>query len=363
MWMKKINRPDQEGDEVEGRIAGGEEPDRGARDAPFQAQISRENAQFCSGAIVNNRTIVTAAHCVENAEPRDLNVRVGSNIRGEGTVVPIQKIVLHPEYDYPQNNFDVAYLRTAMDITFSRTVLRAFLADPVGSVPREVLVTGYGYQGEGQMQLSDKLREVTLPIISNMECQLFYPEKSITKNMICAYSMRDMDKGTCVGDGGDPATVNRRLIGISSFARGCGPGMGPSVFTYVDAPEVREFIMNATSSAQRPGTPSERPELLPEEPSERPELLPEEPSERPDKAPKGPEKPSERPDKAPKGPEKPSERPDKAPKGPEKPSEKPERPSEKPERPSEKPETSERPQRPSKRPMERPQKRPAEREP
>nr|XP_034825534.1 trypsin Blo t 3-like [Maniola hyperantus] len=202
-------------DEVEGRIAGGEEPDGGARDAPFQAQISRENAPFCSGAIVSERTIVTAAHCVEDAKPTDLNVRVGSNIRGEGMMVPIQKIVQHPEYDYPQNNFDIAYLRTVMDIPLGRTVLRAFIAPPGASEPREIRVTGYGYQGEGQMQLSDKLREVTLPIISNTECQLFYPEKSITKNMICGYSMRDMDKGTClvVGHAGHPVMYAMVCLG------------------------------------------------------------------------------------------------------------------------------------------------------
>ncbi|XP_069355417.1 zonadhesin-like [Maniola hyperantus] len=277
-------------------------------------------------------------------------------------MVPIQKIVQHPEYDYPQNNFDIAYLRTVMDIPLGRTVLRAFIAPPGASEPREIRVTGYGYQGEGQMQLSDKLREVTLPIISNTECQLFYPEKSITKNMICGYSMRDMDKGTCLGDGGDPATVNRRLIGISSYARGCGPGMGPSVFTYVDAPEIREFIMNGTRPAQRPGIPSEQPQRPSEQP-QRPSEEPQRPSEDPQRPSEQPQRPSEQPQRPSEQPQRPSEQPQRPSEQPQRPSEQPQRPSEQPQRPSEQPQRpSEQPQRPSEqpqRPSEQPQ-RPSE---
>nr|XP_034825535.1 trypsin-4-like [Maniola hyperantus] len=184
---------------VQGRISGGRES---ATENEFQVQITREGALFCSGAIFNERYILTAAHCVEDAEPEDVTVRAGSRFLGQGMVIPITKIVQHPDYDYPQSNFDIAYMRTLNTLVFDYN-LDPFLAPvyiyeaDIDELPNELEIDGWGFQGrDGKMQLSEEMREVVLPIISNAECQLYYGAM-ITKNMLCAYSLRDTSQGAC----------------------------------------------------------------------------------------------------------------------------------------------------------------------
>ncbi|XP_069355258.1 trypsin-7-like [Maniola hyperantus] len=208
------------------RLTGGEEVEA-IENFPYQAQIVVFGLKFCSGAIISERFILTAAHCVER----------------KGMEITINDIVLHPGFDRPQNNLDIAYLHTFSRIMFSDTIQPAVLPD-TDEMPDEVTVTGWG---DGTRR--KRLEKVKLSVIGQLRCQAAYPEVGITRNMLCAENSDTVDKGTCKGDGGDPATtVNRQLYGISSFTKGCGAGMAPSVFTYLQASEVREFITNEAKS-------------------------------------------------------------------------------------------------------------------
>jgi len=81
-------------------IVGGEKADD--HEFPFAAALIRGRFVFCGGSIINKRYILTAAHCVEDIQNRNMHiyrVRVGSNHRFYGgQLLNFEKIIIHPKY-------------------------------------------------------------------------------------------------------------------------------------------------------------------------------------------------------------------------------------------------------------------------
>lgn len=54
---------------ITGRIAGGKEAKEGQ--FPYQVSVRRSNYHLCGGSIIDDRTILTAAHCVADKTNND----------------------------------------------------------------------------------------------------------------------------------------------------------------------------------------------------------------------------------------------------------------------------------------------------
>lgn len=67
---------------------------------------------------------------------------------------------------------------------------------------------------------SNKLQAVTIKYFRSNVCQAMYPNRNITKKMLCAgLSPQEAQskKGICNGDIGGPLVCNNKLFGIASF--------------------------------------------------------------------------------------------------------------------------------------------------
>lgn len=114
------------------RIFQGEYAQRGQ--FPYQVSLQRRSLlwnlttdfnetvyrHICSGAIVNDRWVVTAAQCVQSPiTVRNLLIVAGAHhLHGDGIRYPLMKIVTHPGYSalaLPRDN-DIALLRTRRKI-------------------------------------------------------------------------------------------------------------------------------------------------------------------------------------------------------------------------------------------------------
>jgi len=77
---------------------------------PWLVQISSKNKHLCSGSILNDRYIITAASCIDMYEKRNLRIISGLQLRNP-TVFSVTKVAIHPKYDPTTFSNNLALLR------------------------------------------------------------------------------------------------------------------------------------------------------------------------------------------------------------------------------------------------------------
>nr|XP_032512157.1 uncharacterized protein LOC116766424 [Danaus plexippus plexippus] len=178
-------------------------------------------------------------------DPTTVILRAGSTYRGNGTIIPIDEIVAHPEYNDSPFDKDVGYIRTSNPIQFTGAMKPIPLVNESEPCSNRVNVSGWGRLMEGQNPLPLRLRAVNVPVVDYFRCKMAYP-RILTRNMVCVGNFVLGGQGTCQGDSGDAGVDNGRACGIVSFARGCARPMSPNVFTNIAAGPVRRFITDNT---------------------------------------------------------------------------------------------------------------------
>lgn len=116
----------------------------------FLHQVSlfsaKNGSHFCSGAIISDRWIVTAAECVNGTKITDIRLKYGTyHLSSAGKVTEVAKIVLHPEYNPRIRKNNLALIMTSSKIEFKRGYVRAVELPPqkwlVGDF---AMVSGWG---------------------------------------------------------------------------------------------------------------------------------------------------------------------------------------------------------------------------
>ncbi|KAL7039517.1 hypothetical protein ACKWTF_000008 [Chironomus riparius] len=163
------------------RIVGGQNAD--PLEWPWIAVMFSGDRQFCGGSLIDDRHILSAAHCVAHFSSWDvtrLTVRLGDyNIRIPTEVKHIERkvkrIVRHKGFDSRTLYNDIAIITLDKKVPFSRGIRPICLpsADSVSYHGKIGTVVGWGSLRENGAQPSI-LQEVTLPIWKNEECKLKY---------------------------------------------------------------------------------------------------------------------------------------------------------------------------------------------
>ncbi|KAH8384069.1 hypothetical protein KR009_012012, partial [Drosophila setifemur] len=257
------------GKQVTNRIYGGEIAE--LDEYPWLALlVYNSNDYGCSGALIDDRHILTAAHCVQGEGVRERNglkhVRLGEfNVKTEPDCIEepnylscadaaldigYEKIHVHPDYkefsNYKYN--DIAIIRLKHPVSFTHFVMPICLPNK-----KEPLTLSEGQMfsvsGWGRTDLFNKYfinihspikLKLRIPYVSNENCTKILEAFGVKlgPKQLCAGG--EFAKDTCAGDSGGPLMYFDRqksrwvAFGVVSYGfTQCGMAGKPAVYTNV----------------------------------------------------------------------------------------------------------------------------------
>ena len=214
-------------------VVGGSAATRGQ--FPFIVSIQRGTAQVsCAGTLIAANRVLTAAQCVDGATAAGLTVVAGrhhlSGTTPDEQSVGVAQIVEHSGYRAATHANDIAILKLKKPVVVDgRYVALAQLpASSAGTPTGNVVVAGWGATREGG-PVSDSLQWVEVPTVTDAQCKTAYGSSAVYPGMTCAGVLSTGGKADCTSDTGGPVLQGHTLVGVYSWARGCGRPNNPGV--------------------------------------------------------------------------------------------------------------------------------------
>jgi hypothetical protein len=190
--------------------------------------------RFCDGAVVGDRWVLTAARCLEDRRPADVDVVVGRHdLTGTtGWRVAAVAFYVHPRHD-GAHLYDAALVELAGPVSVTPAALPA--GDPL---PGPARVAGWGDTLEPD-RLPRTLQQAAVPLLSDAVCTQVHGDGFAAGSMLCAGNLDHGGVGACSGDRGAPLFIEgpggATLEGIAGWGVGCAlPGL-PALYTRVAA--------------------------------------------------------------------------------------------------------------------------------
>ncbi|XP_019866990.1 CLIP domain-containing serine protease 14D [Aethina tumida] len=216
----------------------------------FRNVLTGEVKYPCTGSILNNRVILTAAHCaLAKADNYKLFlVRAGEwdsqsdiDCGPEFCGLPVQDIaishvVVHPGYQKQTYRHNIALLVLRSKLNYTVTAQPICLPEPWSVTSNNGLLVGWG-KTAGQLEAPSLQQALSLPIISLQQCIKVYGRTlPVSEEQVCAGGQQGND--ACSGFGGAPLMVKHGdtfyQVGILSFGSDqCGASGVPSVYTNI----------------------------------------------------------------------------------------------------------------------------------
>jgi secreted trypsin-like serine protease len=207
-----------------------------------------ETNSFCAGFIISSNAILTAAHCLYDRSPFQVQIlaKVHDLRQFNGERYDIDQWFIHPEYQYNVSMHinDIALIKIKQ--YFSYDLQPCCLPTTQSSIyPRErtkAVVSGWGKLGaKPNSRSSPILQHVVIPIVDERNKKCRESIVDINRQLCAGYNTLPID--TCSGDSGSPLLIveyndqnqgNFVAAGIVSYGnRQCDASISSGVYTRV----------------------------------------------------------------------------------------------------------------------------------
>ena len=225
---------------------------------PWQVSISAKFvtsdmvlAHICGGSWINSKTIITAAHCINNWTKEEVKNKLSIlyNVTDLSqaefkTRVAIVDSVIHPNFkieeNFAHNDIALIFVEEVSDATPIQIVTRPIERNRMNLIKQgdqiDITVTGWGFTEEFGKKYK-RLQQAELPWQQQKTCNLkqAYNGK-VLSTMLCG-GERMGGPDACDGDSGGPASITDSgipyLVGIVSMGTGCGRPFKFGIYTRV----------------------------------------------------------------------------------------------------------------------------------
>jgi secreted trypsin-like serine protease len=160
--------------------------------------------------LIDQRWVLTAAHCVQGMSASEIQVAVGAYdlTKFTGGRTPVKSIRIHPQYSSTSLYNDIALVELGVPSPVAPIAL--FSGESADNTPpsllgRLVTVLGWGLADSAtSWYYPEILRQVNLPVVADSTCNAIYTYP-ISPAQFCAGYYEGKD--ACEGDSGGPAVV------------------------------------------------------------------------------------------------------------------------------------------------------------
>lgn len=226
---------------------------------PWMGIVFFKNQTFkCGASLVDDRWVLTAAHCVAGYNPYDIRVRLGEyqvdvfDEKYPYEDYDVASITVHPKFNSANLHNDVAVLELDRPVSYRYHINRICLPPPDRVHPggTQCIATGWGKDAFDGGKYQVIMKKVVLPVVPYEACQnmlrktrlgLFF---ILDKSFVCAGGKANLD--ACTGDGGGPLVClnphsgRYELYGMTAWGIGCGIEGHPGV--YVNVPYFIDWV-------------------------------------------------------------------------------------------------------------------------